>query len=66
MPHINPNSDGQVATTILDTYINKQIIPNCNTIFAGGDISEDLITQTRETFQKVNSAIAQILADLPA
>lgn len=61
-----PNPDGQVATQALNLYMTSQIIPNCTTIFAGGDIPLSLIAATRARFQDVNKLIAQILADLPA
>jgi hypothetical protein len=65
MPNVLPNLDGKVATETLNTYMTDQIIPNCNTIFAGGNIPENLITETRERFQDVNKLISEILADLP-
>ncbi len=66
MPNITPNMDGKVATDALNLYITSQIIPNCTEIFAGGDLPESLITETRAAFQNVNGLIAQILADLPS
>ncbi len=66
MPNIQPNQDGKVATETLNLNMTSEVIPNCLTIFAGGDIPEQLITDTRARFQDINKLIAQILADLPA
>ncbi len=65
MPDILPNVDGQVATEALNLYMVNEIIPNCTKIFAGGNIDEVIITDTRATFEDVNKLIAQILADMP-
>ncbi len=58
MPDILPNVDGQVATEALNLYMVNEIIPNCTKIFAGGNIDEVIITDTRATFEDVNKLIA--------
>lgn len=66
IPDLPPNPDGTTATAVLNLYMTNQIIPNCTKIFAGGNIPDELIVNTRARFQDVNKLIAQILGDLPS